>query len=91
MAKLMKHCIQNLVKWVEIPIPIWPSQPQLHMNTSSNIQPQERRIFWATITLINSLSIPFRIKSTAGSQKSLKTPFIALISKRIALQKVYSI
>lgn len=79
MAKLMKHCIQNLVKWVKVPIPGWPSQPQLHMYTSSNIQPQERRIVRATSTLIISLPITYEIKSNAGLQKSLIIPFIAAI------------
>jgi hypothetical protein len=37
MAKLMKHCIKNLMEWKEIQIPVWSPKPQLHMHPASYI------------------------------------------------------
>lgn len=53
MAKLMKHGVKNLMKWEEIPISVWPSKSQLHLNATPNIQPQKSRIGWAAISLIH--------------------------------------
>lgn len=52
MAKLMKHCIKNLIKGEEIPISVRPPQPQLHMQPASHIQPQQRRVARTAILLI---------------------------------------
>lgn len=49
-TKLMKHGIKNLIKGEEIPVSIWPSKPQFHLNTSSYIQSQKRWIVWAAIS-----------------------------------------
>ena len=58
MAKLMKHGIKNLIKREEIPIPVWPSKPQLHMHPTSHIQPQKSWIFWtANLFIYNYHSI----------------------------------
>lgn len=45
MAELMKHCIKNLIKRDEIPIPVCPSKPQLYVHATSYIQPQKSWIF----------------------------------------------
>lgn len=47
-AELMKHSIKYLFTRKEIPVPIWPPQPQLNLSTSSYVQAQKRWIGWTT-------------------------------------------
>lgn len=45
-AKLMKHCIKNLIERNKFLIFVGSSKPQLYMHTCSYIQSQKPSIFW---------------------------------------------
>lgn len=67
-AELMKHSIKYLFTRKEIPVPIWPPQPQLNLSTSSYVQAQKRWIGWTTNLKFWMRAINMKIFMPKGSR-----------------------